>query len=142
MKEIPQGSSSFKALNQHLFGPVAAPTASTSPEAPAKPPKRIRQSSKPLMNKLETEFHAELCSRFPDVPIRCQAMTLRLANGLRYTPDFVVFNHWLAAYEVKGPWIDGDSVPKLKMAAAMFPDVGFWLVWKDAGKWQYQQVLP
>lgn len=120
--------------------------------APTKPAKRIRQDSKPLMNNLETEWLQELYADFPECPIstfRAQAKTYRLANGLRYTPDFTavinIFPGGLkeTAWEVKGKWVDGDSFPKLKMFAAVWPEIRVILAWKDArGKWQEQTIFP
>ncbi len=106
------------------------------------PEKRIRQSTKPLMNGLETAFYNEfLLGRYPPEKIQIQAITVRLANGLRYTPDFFTLSD-LIAWEVKGKWVDGDSFPKLKMAAAVFPEVRWWLAWKTENGWQRQDVLP
>jgi len=115
------------------------------------PPKRLRQTNKPLMNKLEAEFYGRIKDAYPNYPpIRIQAKTYRLANGLRYTPDFTA-SSWPGdggpaqetAWEVKGPWIDGDSFPKLKMAASVWPEVRWLLVWKDStGQWNEQRILP
>jgi len=113
--------------------------------------KRVRQSSKPLMNKLETEFYERIRNLYPNFPpVRCQAKTYRIANGLRYTPDFTA-SPWPAncgparetAWEVKGPWATEDSIVKLKAAAATFPEVCWLLVWKDStGQWNEQRILP
>jgi hypothetical protein len=103
--------------------------------------KRIRQNTKPLMNKLETEFLNVLLADFIHLEIHAQAITFKLANGLRYTPDFFNF-HRRTAWEVKGKWVDGDSFPKLKMAASVFPEISWRLVWKDENKkWQQQIIL-
>lgn len=109
--------------------------------------KRIRQSAKPLMNRLEQEYYERLKQNISLDLIHCQAITLKLANGLRYTPDFFVFqderiDSRTNAYEVKGKWVDGDSFPKLKMAAAVYKEVKFYLVWKQDGVWTEQIVLP
>lgn len=115
-----------------------------------KKPKRLRQSSKPLLNKLETEWFNVIKDQYPNYPaIRPQAKTYKIANGLRYTPDFTVSSWPRAvgpatetAWEVKGKWVDGDSFPKLKMAAAAWPEVRFILVWKQDGEWKEQVILP
>jgi hypothetical protein len=113
------------------------------PEAKAVASRRVRQSSKPLMNRLETEFHQHLVDRFNPAQISCQSIKLRLANGLTYLPDFIVFSpHGVLAFETKGKWIDGDSIPKLKMAAAVYPCIKFTLVWKIGGVWKSQEILP
>lgn len=111
--------------------------------APAKPKTRLHQSSKPLMNKLETEFYCWLISLggVPQKGLCIQAITFRLANGLRYTPDFVSVLQRVTAWEVKGKWVDGDSFPKLKMFAATYPEILVKLVWKQDGAWQEQTIL-
>src|ERR1035437_5298573 len=101
--------------------------------------KRIRQSTKPLMNGLETKFYNEfLLGRYPPEKIQIQAITVRLANGLRYTVDFFALCD-LNAWEVKGEWFTDDSNAKLKMAATMFPEVKWWLAWRTKNGWQRQE---
>lgn len=111
-------------------------------QTPLKTSKRLKQSQRPLMNRLETEFYGVLKSR-SYVNIRPQAKTYRIANGLRYTPDFTaIVQGCEVAWEVKGKWVDGDSFPKLKMAAAAWPEINWWLAWKDSGQWKEQRILP
>jgi hypothetical protein len=52
-----------------------------------------------------------------------EAVTLKLAPELRYTPDFVVLmaDGSLVVHEVKGGLIRDDALAKLKMAAEKFP---------------------
>lgn len=117
--------------------------------AQVKTGKRIRQSTKPLMNKLESQWFEILKLEYPNYARpRAQAKTYRLANGLRYTPDFTATS-WPqsngpsieTAWEVKGKWIDGDSIPKLKMMAASWPEVQLILVWRENGVWKQQRIL-
>jgi len=51
-----------------------------------------------------------------------EGITLKLADRLRYTPDFTVIlsNGTVEFHEVKGFWKD-DAKAKIKMAAAIFP---------------------
>lgn len=51
-----------------------------------------------------------------------EAITLKLAEGLRYTPDFLVMraDGTLEIHEVKGFWED-DALVKIKVAAEKFP---------------------
>lgn len=110
--------------------------------------KRIRQSSKPLMNKLEHEFFLTLVPPFesPGWRIVVQAMRFRLANGLWYKPDFLKVgddaDSPVVAYEVKGPHAFRGGFENLKMAAVQYPWIKWVLVWKESGEWQYQTVLP
>lgn len=122
----------------------------TVPEPPKA--KRIRQSSKPLLNKLETEFFNRIKDKYPNFPpVRPQAKTYRLCNGVRYSPDFTA-SSWPyddnmakeTAWEVKGKKAFDGSLEKLKMAAHEYPEIRWLLVWKDknTGEWQEQVVLP
>lgn len=74
--------------------------------------------------------------------MRPHALTFKLANGVKYTPDVCIFyeSGHIQAYEVKGPWMTDDSVVKLKVAAHEYPWVRFLLAWKVSGQWQVQPV--
>jgi hypothetical protein len=153
MKEPPTGSDDFRKLNPHLFPPsptdshlYGGPSVKTlfaKGELPAKP--RIRQSSKPLLNKLETEFRNEL-RMLGWKTVLCQAVKLRLANGVWYTPDFITFGipntsqPQMVAWEIKGKHIWEDSIVKLKVAAAQYPMFEWRLAHKGTGAWGYQIV--
>jgi len=81
--------------------------------------------------------------------IGSQNITLKLANGVRYTLDFNVTDRSGDAlpefFEVKGFMRDDASV-KLKVAAALYRQFIFYLVTKRAkklgGGWDVQEVLP
>ncbi|MDE2022509.1 MAG: hypothetical protein KGI71_06395 [Patescibacteria group bacterium] len=66
-----------------------------------------------------------------------EQLTLKLAPGLRYTPDFVVqeTTSRLLVYEVKG-WSKNrrEGMAKLKVAAALFPWAQFVLVEYRGGR--------
>jgi len=113
-------------------------------------PTRIRQSHKPLMNGLENEWFARIKDRYPNYPpVRPQAKTFRLCNGVRFTPDFSC-SIWPVegsaaretCWEVKGPHAWEDSLIKLKMAAHEYPEICWHLAWKKEGKWCEQILLP
>ena len=113
--------------------------------------KRVRQSSKPLMNKLETEFYERIRNLYPNFPpVRCQAKRFRLGNGIWYKPDFTA-SLWPAptgpavetAWEVKGPHAFRGGLENLKVAAGLYHEVCWLLVWKDStGQWNEQRILP
>lgn len=73
-----------------------------------------------------------------------EAMTFKLANDLRYTPDFIVqlADGTIEAHEVKAgkkdgkPLVEDDSLVKIKAAAEKFP-IRFVMRWrlKDTGAW-------
>lgn len=108
---------------------------------------RIRQSKKPLLNKLETEFF-EYLNGTTTARIYPQAVTFRLANGVRYTPDLFSFGcHWYGeikpvAWEVKGPWFTDDAKVKIKLFAAAYLDIVVLLCSKEDGRWYMQRVYP
>ena len=104
--------------------------------------RRIRQSHKPLMNGLESDyFHSHLTAI--SAPVSIQDIRFRLANGLWYKSDFVVW--WPKgpeSIEVKGPHAFRGGFENLKMAAHKYPWIEWTLVWKACDKWMRQTVLP
>jgi hypothetical protein len=120
-------------------------------QAENKPMKnRIRQNSAGL-NKTEAAFEQWLKDH-TTAPILSQKVTLSIANGCRYTVDFVVVHEHasslvsnsfveLHAYEVKG-FMRDDAAVKLKVAASLYPWIKFHLVSKrKGGGWDVQEVL-
>jgi hypothetical protein len=118
--------------------------------------KRIRQSSKPLMNKLESQWYEQLKMVFPQEinRIRVQAFRVKLASGTWYKPDFflmrdpgVTVNYdfpskdRVIAWEVKGPHAFRGGKEFLKIAAYQYPEIKFVLVWKENGQWVTQEIL-
>ena len=103
---------------------------------------RIRQDTKPLMNKLEAAWLSEVLKR-TNPSARPQALKFRLGNGIAYKPDFVDFTgETVTCWEVKGPHAFRGGFENLKVAAAAYPEIRWVLVWKVAGEWQQQVVLP
>jgi hypothetical protein len=101
------------------------------------------------MNAVETAWSQELDRR--GVKWRWEAITLRLANDCRYTPDFSASYERIGKidyrlirtrfYEVKRAWkgkkrphIFDDARVKLLVAAKEYPEFDFWLVWMDDQK--------
>jgi hypothetical protein len=92
------------------------------------------KSKKSRMNKWETEYSYELEARKQAGKILWwgyEAITLRLADGCRYTPDFAVMAidsvgeyssgiTSLQFVEIKG-WLRDDANIKFKMAGELFP---------------------
>jgi hypothetical protein len=77
------------------------------------------------MNGTEAAYSHHLDARQASREILCywfEAMTFRLADGCRYTPDFVVQmpDGMIEIHEVKGHWED-DALVKIKVAADLFP---------------------
>lgn len=131
--------------NPQPFGHYQHPKISLGPANP--PPKRIRQSQKPLLNKLEEEWLDCLKLQFMD--ISSQSLRFKLGNGIWYKPDFVAWprglesiDHRMRAYEVKGPFAHRGGFENLKVAAHQYPQIKWTLCWKQDGKWKEQTVLP
>lgn len=110
----------------------------------------LRQSSAG-MNKTEALFLAHLRATFPGAWIEREPIALKLGNGVRYNPDFLVYRsesfgahvNALTAYEVKGHMRD-DAAVKLKVAASRFPFITFVLVWRNprnGGSWSMQTIV-
>lgn len=135
-------SESTRRRNPHLYGLTPLGEALSKMTSP------LRQSTA-TPTKAEQEWTRILRQQYPDAWVTEQAITFRLANGLRYTPDNVVFGgftHRFSAYEVKGKrrkdsrWFTDDSKVKIKVAARVFPWVRWAVVWKENGQWQEQVV--
>lgn len=103
--------------------------------------KRLRQSSKPLMNQLEAEYFNVLKLKFGERDIIIpQSVRIKLGNGIWYKPDFYFYpRHFI---EVKGPHSFRGGFENLKVAASKYPQFTFWLVWKDKELgWQTQEIF-
>jgi hypothetical protein len=109
------------------------------PPAPA-PPER------PRMNKTETRMAVRLeAERAVGTVLRFdfEALTLRLADRVRYTPDFfVVYPGHLGFVEVKGGYVREDARIKLAVAARVYPMFRFVLAQWKGGAWSESEVRP
>lgn len=100
------------------------------------------------MNGTEAEYAGKLESRRRAgeiIEYHYEAVTLKLADNTRYTPDFLVMtaDGELEIHEVKGGFIREDGWQKLKIAAGMFPFRFFLcqkLAKKDGGKWSIREI--
>ena len=107
----------------------------------------IRQSRK-QPNKTERRFeleYLELWRRERAIDsYQFEAITLKLANGVRYTPDYLVsaIGKTAKIFEVKGGFIREDAKIKLKVAAAEFSQFEFYLAQYSKGEWTINRVLP
>ncbi len=153
MKSIPQQvSKSMRARNPQLYGGVLEPVitgvvVNGEVKPVTIPPKRIRQSTKPLMNRLEGEWALVLHERYGQFgfPVFPQSIRFKLGNGIWYKPDFVVFGEQgIIMFECKGPHAFRGGKENLKVAAHHYNSkhIHWHLVWKQDGKWQEQVVLP
>jgi len=108
-----------------------------------KPAKRIRQDSKPTMNKLEQAWFEKIKQDLFTAKVYVQAMKFKLCNGVTYCPDFVVVQHagHMICYETKG-FMRDDAAIKIKMAAKEFPNFTWILAWKESNEWKTQTIFP
>lgn len=112
----------------------------------AKPKKRLRQSSKPVLNGLETAWRDVLRATLPGTAIREQARRYKIANGSWYRPDLTaIVAGQETAWECKGPK-EMRGVAKgtmtIKVAAHLWPEVRWILVYKRDGQWVTETILP
>lgn len=105
------------------------------------PGKRLRQDSKPLMNKLEQKWAAVLAAKLKGNKIHAQAIRFKLANGIWFKVDFCSFE-LETCWEVKGPHAFRGGFENLKCAADRYPEFQWLLVWQEDGSWREQRVLP
>jgi len=93
------------------------------------------------LNKLEKAFLTHLrCLKYENIHI--QAITLKLADDVRYTPDFSYrdFNGRMVMAEVKG-FMRDDARVKLRVAARAFPEFIFVLCTKSKSiGWVIEEV--
>lgn len=99
------------------------------------------------MNKTETRYANILQGYFlagEIVSYEFEALTFRLADRVRYTPDFMVVlpDKIIELHEVKGGWIWEDARVKLKVAAASFPTFRFKLAQYKKGAWNISEIRP
>lgn len=143
MKEAPHGSEDFRKLNPHVFRDSEKAMAYEHPEVLAAVKPRIRQSKKPLLNKLEQKWFEVLKATYPpDCLITAQSTRFKLANGLWYKPDFICWGRArIHCYEVKGPHAFRGGFENLKMAKSKYPEFEWTLVWQENGMWREQEVL-
>jgi hypothetical protein len=126
-------------------GVMYGPSKKASPKPSCAQP-RLRQDRTGL-NKTEAAFFAYLKNKQPLLHHTAQEITLKIANGCRYTPDFVSWRvlpnglvH-ISAYEVKG-FMRDDAAVKIKVAARTFPFITFHLVTRRNGAWKIETILP
>lgn len=135
-------------LNPHLWPAAGQRALFSVPNAQGvqtpTPPKRIRQSAKPLLNKLEAEWFGILKASCWMNNLRSQAKRYRLGNGIWFKPDMTgndTRDGRETAYEVKGPHAFRGGFENLKVAASTWLEVKWILVWKENGEWKQQEVL-
>jgi hypothetical protein len=111
----------------------------------------IRQSRNGGPNKTETRFENEHLKAMQIAGLLAsyafESITLKLANGCKYTPDWVATfadpAQPITFYEIKGKQIWDDAIVKLKVAADKYPYFHFYLcAWDAKTGWTIQRVFP
>jgi hypothetical protein len=132
------------AAHQKRVPALAKPAPDAAPALPV----ATGTVREPDMNKTEAEYAGMLEARKSSGEIlwwAYEAVTLKLADNTRYTPDFLVMlaDGALEVHETKGGFIREDGWLKLKVAAGMFP-FRFFLCQKQAkkagGGWTIRRV--
>lgn len=116
-----------------------------SPASPL-PPKPEAKKRRGVMNRLEADFAGVLENQKRlelIVDFKFEPITLRLARGAKYTPDFAVWNYdgSLDFFETKGFWREAGRL-RIKLAAEIYKQHNFIAVQKnrkkDGGGWEYE----
>lgn len=140
-------SAAVRAANPHLYPPACEDGArivgsqKTGQDSGKRPGKRRR-----AMNKTEAAFAAILDAKMRRgeiVSYEYEGITLRWGkiDGIRYTPDFTVFERIEAALvricfvEVKGGHIWPKDMQKFKQARNEWPHFGFEMWQRKSGSW-------
>ena len=107
-----------------------------------------------VMNKGEARYRDHLAALVLAGEVRAfafEAVTLRLGERSRYTPDFMVYmrDTTIEFHEVKGRkgagfYATEDAMKAIKAAAAMFPWWTFRIVWPSEGglAWKMKEIRP
>lgn len=110
------------------------------------------------MNKTEELYAQVLEARLTlrEIAVyRFESLTIVLAPGCRYTPDFCVItgdreHQKITLVEVKagrarksgnvGPHMEDDARVKLLTASRLFPEFDFLLAWRWQGQWEEELI--
>ena len=134
-------SKDVQKLNPGFYG-LKVPEGKAMPELGVKVEK-MKTTDEQKLNRLETEWLAVLRDvGYPWIGI--QAVTIKIGDRCRYTPDFIVLNNEgaIIAFETKGKHFWDDAKVKLKVAARQFPFIRFILVTKVDGQFQQEDIRP
>lgn len=114
-----------------------------APEPAIEPDFTVSKSTdEARLNKTERAYLALLRS-FPYEWIGIQNITLKLADDLRFTPDFsFIHKGRFTLVDVKGGYVREDAFIKIKTAARLFPWATFLIVKRVEGGWDHQEIKP
>jgi hypothetical protein len=125
-----------RAVFRRAAGPVPAP--------PPKAKALLRPTTdEDGLNRTERMWLRVLHAKGCYAQVRTQAVTLKIGFDTRYTPDFQTTDHAgeITFWEVKGFFRD-DAKVKIKVAARLFNEFKFVLVFKKGKGWITEEVKP
>ncbi len=108
-------------------------------------PAAVEPAGPKFRSKLEAEYAQMLEAQARSGLIKSwmyEGITVRLADGVRFTVDFNVLalDGSLSMVEVKGPYMRDDARIKLRVAARTFSMFGWFLSVKRKGAWEVTQL--
>lgn len=132
-----------------IYNDVMARRQAAKVKAPLAPSGQVIRQSNKGPNKTELRFEQERLKVWLAAGLiqkyEFEAVTLKLANGCKYTPDYwaLSFDGRTQFYEIKARrMIWDDAIVKLKVATAKFDSYAFSLCAYEKGVWVIQEVLP
>jgi hypothetical protein len=142
LKLYPNASESMIRRNLEL---ETAPEQCSAVFATAFKPTIAASTDEGKLNKTE-RARLEYLRRLPHVKsLHIQAVTVKIGNDCRFTPDFFYFDanrERLIAEDTKGGHVWEDSRIKAKAAARMFPEFTFIVAYKENGGWREEEIKP
>jgi len=109
---------------------------------------KLAKKMAPEMNRTEATYAMILEAQKRDGSIRdywFESVTVKLADGVRYTPDFAVLlaDDTFELHEVKGGFIRDDARVKLRVAARHTPFTYVLAPFKNKAEgWHIERVTP
>ena len=145
---LPNANETTRKLNPGVFDQRLAGELKKNGLDVAAPDKPRLKQNRAEMNKTERAYLEWMRRHQPHRDLLREAITLLVANGVRYTADFAEFmptTESLVLHEVKGPYMREDAALKLKTAARVFPHIAFFLCTpadKMKVTWKIERVWP
>lgn len=159
MAQFPGGAEEFARKFNDMSGEEAVARVKRfnelDPQSKPRIPVAKSQPKRGSMNKIEAAYSVlldELKIVGKVTGYKFESVTLKLADGCRYTPDFqvVTAGQPVGFHEVKsgrkrksgnvGAFMEDDARVKLLTAAKLYPEFDFFLCWHYKGQWTIEQI--
>lgn len=107
-------------------------------------PKKAPRQRRGSMNGAEAAFSLRLKADPLVARFVFEGVSFRLANGARFTPDFIVFmvDGSIQIHEIKGSHSREAAIVRLKVAAGLFPEFQFFIQRLANGRWAESRIYP